>query len=168
MKLDDAKALAEAYMEHHKLTVAGWRFEFNDSKTFFGRCNFTRKLILLSAPLTLLNDELQVEDTILHEIAHALAGSKAGHGKLWKAVAVSVGANPERCYDTAEVTQPEGRYKAVCPGCQQAHFMYRRRTSKKRVACTNCCKKYNGGRFSERFLLNFVPNVNVFLQSAFL
>ncbi|MYB34820.1 MAG: SprT family zinc-dependent metalloprotease [Gammaproteobacteria bacterium] len=30
----------------------------------------------------------QVNDAILHEIAHALAGPKAGHGSEWKAIAL--------------------------------------------------------------------------------
>ena len=33
-------------------------------------------------------------DTILHEIAHAIAGVEAGHGPAWKAVAQRLGATP--------------------------------------------------------------------------
>ena len=33
-------------------------------------------------------------DTILHEIAHAIAGANAGHGPVWKAVAKRIGAAP--------------------------------------------------------------------------
>ncbi len=36
----------------------------------------------------------QVRDTVLHEIAHAIAGPEAGHGPLWKATARRIGATP--------------------------------------------------------------------------
>ena len=39
----------------------------------------------------------QVTDTILHEIAHALAGPGAGHGPAWKATASRLGATPKSC-----------------------------------------------------------------------
>ena len=35
-----------------------------------------------------------VTNTILHEIAHALAGAKPGHGPAWKTVARRIGATP--------------------------------------------------------------------------
>ena len=37
----------------------------------------------------------EVRDTILHEIAHALAGAKARHGPAWKAIAKRLGATPK-------------------------------------------------------------------------
>ena len=37
-------------------------------------------------------DPREVRDTILHEIAHALAGAKAKHGPAWKAIARRLGA----------------------------------------------------------------------------
>jgi hypothetical protein len=46
----------------------------------FGTCRYSRKLITLSRQLIELNDQARVLDTILHEIAHALAGPKTGHG----------------------------------------------------------------------------------------
>lgn len=39
----------------------------------------------------------KLRDTVLHEIAHAIAGHKAGHGPAWKAIARKVGARPVRC-----------------------------------------------------------------------
>ena len=38
--------------------------------------------------------EEQLLDTVLHEIAHAIAGHEAGHGLLWKATARRIGATP--------------------------------------------------------------------------
>lgn len=39
----------------------------------------------------------EFRDTVLHEIAHAIAGRKVGHGWAWKLVATQVGARPQRC-----------------------------------------------------------------------
>lgn len=39
----------------------------------------------------------QVTDTILHEIAHALAGPAARHGPAWKSIARRLGATPKSC-----------------------------------------------------------------------
>lgn len=68
--LEDAKILAELWIEHHNLV--GWSFEFDNAQKRFGCCNFNKKRITLSRILTTLNSEAEVEDTILHEIAHAL------------------------------------------------------------------------------------------------
>ena len=36
----------------------------------------------------------QIRDTVLHEIAHAIAGREAGHGPLWKVTARRIEATP--------------------------------------------------------------------------
>ena len=45
-------------------------------------------------------NEEEIRDTVLHEIAHAIAGPEAGHGPLWKATARRIGATPRaKTYD---------------------------------------------------------------------
>jgi len=45
-------------------------------------------------------NSVQLRDTVLHEIAHVIAGIKAGHRAAWKAVAIKIGAKPEaKCKD---------------------------------------------------------------------
>jgi predicted SprT family Zn-dependent metalloprotease len=41
----------------------------------------------------------QVRDTVLHEVAHAIAGNRAGHGPEWKEVAKRIGCSATRCHD---------------------------------------------------------------------
>ena len=82
MKLDDAARLARTLMDYHCLGT--WVFRFDRAIRRFGCCNWTTRTISLSAVLTRSNTDEQIRDTILHEIAHALAGPRAGHGKLWK------------------------------------------------------------------------------------
>ena len=71
------------------------------------------------------NEDEEVYDTLLHEIAHALAGPGAGHGPVWKAICIKIGAKPHRCYGE-QVNMPQGRYQATCGGCQRVHHKHRR------------------------------------------
>jgi predicted SprT family Zn-dependent metalloprotease len=59
--------------------------------------------------------EDEIRDVILHEIAHALAGHKAGHGPVWKAAARKVGAKPSRC--AAPSARPPAPIEGRCPKC---------------------------------------------------
>lgn len=77
------------------LAEAGWHFIFSNGKTVIGHCHFFKKEIAFSKHYVNI-EEAEVKDTILHEIAHALAGGRAGHGKEWKRACQIVGANPKR------------------------------------------------------------------------
>lgn len=98
MELRAAERLARELMSQHGL--AGWSFAWDRARRRFGTCSVERRRITLSAYLTHLNDEAHVRDTILHEIAHALAPGD-GHGARWKAACRRIGATPERCYREA-------------------------------------------------------------------
>ncbi len=65
-------------------------------------------------------------DTLLHEIAHALAGPEAGHGPAWKAVAVRIGATPRACDDSPDTVVQPGDWQTTCPGCNKTHHRYKR------------------------------------------
>lgn len=149
MNLDAAHALARSLLAEHGLY--DWSFAFNCRKRAFGLCDYTRRTIFLSAVLTELNGEAEVGDTLRHEVAHALAGPRAGHGPAWRKVAREIGAKPRRCYDADEVRQPPARYVLRCPSCQRETPRHRKPTGV--YACRGCCKRLNGGRFSERYRL---------------
>lgn len=149
MDLATAQTLARELLELHGL--GDWTFAFNRRKRTFGLCDFSGRCIYLSAVLTDLNGEEAVRDTLLHEIAHALAGPQAGHGLAWRTTALAVGAAPQRCYRADEVRQPPGRYLLVCPCCQTTVTRYRKPT--RIYACRRCCEAHNGGRFSEQYRL---------------
>lgn len=117
MNLDVAASMARELMDQHGL--AHWSFKFDRAARRFGSCQFTRRTITLSWKLTLLNDPDEVRDTVLHEIAHALAPGD-GHGRKWKAACIRVGAKPERCFRADQVTMParrEGRFELGCTRC---------------------------------------------------
>lgn len=108
-----AKDLALALMSKHNLH--DWTFQWNQRKTAFGVCYANRKQIHLSRPLVECNSVAEVTDTILHEIAHALAYTlfrDISHGDTWKEICVAIGAKPER-YATKDVATVKPKYYMV-------------------------------------------------------
>lgn len=134
MLLPDAQRLTLSLMHDHGLR--GWVFAFNRRKRCLGLCRHHEKQIELSIFYISANDEESVRDTILHEIAHALAGPAAGHGPKWKAKCVQIGAKPERLDRVAAM--PVGRWKAVCPACRKQYTRHRKPMRNRRYICRAC------------------------------
>lgn len=143
------RAYALEQMERYRLLEKGWTFQFDNARRRFGVCRYNRKLISLSRTLVELNSEDECRDTVLHEIAHALAGPGAGHGPEWKRMCRLVGARPQRCYAQGEVREPEPRYVARCPSCRN-EIGFQRRPTRER-ACTSCCRRHARGTYDDRF-----------------
>ena len=124
--------------------TSDWKFRWSEAENEFGSCWEKKKEIVLSRPLTVLNDAEQVIDVILHEIAHALAGAAAGHGWRWMEKCRLVGARPERCYGE-EVTTPKPRYAGVCAvhGVVSERRELGKQFLAKKVACGKCSPVYD-------------------------
>ncbi len=136
MNLYLARHLALDLMRQHGLH--DWRFAFDHARRRFGSCRSGPKLITLSKPLTFLNDEAQVRDTLLHEIAHALTPGD-GHGRRWKAMCRKLGATPQRCYSDREVLSPPRRpapYRMSCLRC--GWQIDRHRRPRRPLVCRRC------------------------------
>jgi|SRR5271166_407361 len=142
MELTAAEQLAWNLMQEFRLSQNGWMFWWDNAKRRFGSCCTATRRITLSRELTLRNDQPQVEDTIRHEIAHALAGSRHGHDEEWKRQCAVTGANPKRCYDSAEVDAPKGDWQATCGGCGTVHSKFRRPRGIKYCAVRKCVAKF--------------------------
>lgn len=91
-RLTEIAALARGLMDRHGL--GEWTFAFLEAKRRLGDCHFEDRLIRIGRAHALDAGEAEVRDTILHEIAHALAGPEARHGPAWKAIARRIGATP--------------------------------------------------------------------------
>ncbi|YCM42435.1 SprT family zinc-dependent metalloprotease [Verrucomicrobiaceae bacterium 227] len=118
MDIESAFLMLQDEMKSHGLVARGWVAKLDDARKRFGVCRMGPREISLSRPLIFLNSEEEVRDTVLHEIAHALAWIRyrenCGHDERWKAICVEIGARPERCFDE-EVISPELPW-ALCHG----------------------------------------------------
>ncbi len=155
MKIEEAEQLAKNLMQEHHLD--SWVLKWTESRTWFGLCSSTNKVINLSRPLTELNELKHVKDTILHEIAHALAPFTEHHGKIWKQIARDIGCEPQRCYSD-DVIQPMGKYTATCKKCGKQTQKDKKPRRGRMIACGACCKKFNHGRFAKKYKLKFIRN----------
>ncbi|MFO0801887.1 MAG: SprT family zinc-dependent metalloprotease [Gemmataceae bacterium] len=124
MDLKELQALAQAKIAEFGLK--GWSFRFGRSKRRLGLCDYRAQCIEIAAYYAYFTPDDAVKDTLLHEIAHALAGPGAGHGPKWRAVAKRIGATPKACDDSPETVVPPGDWQAACGGCGKMHYRYRR------------------------------------------
>ena len=154
MNLDKAQELALDLMQEHRLIEKGWTFHFDNAKTRFGLCWYGKKRIQLSK--ILVNAELNegvVENTILHEIAHALDCLKRGrssHDYKWRRLARSIGCDGNRCGDyltSSPKLLPKPKWKITCPVCKTEFFRHLNRSNKQQ-SCGKC-----SSRWDERFIL---------------
>ena len=97
--------------------LKGWSFQYCDASSRAGMCSHHTKVIGLSRLYGIHATEKEVRDTILHEIAHALAGPNHNHDRVWKDVARSIGCTGNRCHKV-EFAPP--RYVVSCPKCRWA------------------------------------------------
>lgn len=115
MRLPRAERLHEVAIEIRQLMdkhgLKDWNFQFSPAKSWLGRCQYNEQLIKLSIRHAFALPVDDVTDTILHEIAHALAGHKVGHGPEWKAIAVRIGARPVRCYSTLDTEERKRQFE---------------------------------------------------------
>lgn len=112
-RLFDVIRVAERLISFHNLK--GWSFQFDDSLKRAGCCRFETKVISLARLYCLNVSDDEVRDTVLHEIAHALAGPGHNHDTAWKEKARSIGCTAERCH-RAVFAPP--RYIVSCPTCK--------------------------------------------------
>lgn len=141
MDLDDARRTALALMAEHGLR--GWTFAYDRAKRRAGATHFGDRRITLSRELTALHDEVEVRETLLHEVAHALVGPRHGHDDVWRATALRIGSNGERCL-SRDVPKVEGAWVGLCSG---GHRVDAHRRPVRVKACARC-----EGPFLERVL----------------
>jgi predicted SprT family Zn-dependent metalloprotease len=139
--MNEAEMLAFLHMEEHGLFDKLWHFDFEACKRTLGRCHYTLKKITLSKWYVELNEEDDVEDTILHEIAHALSWVRygregKGHGRLWKRVCREIGATPERIYKGV-LEYPDNHHKYMEECCGRTYKKHRLRKDRN-YYCPKC------------------------------
>lgn len=154
MNRDRAQTLALILMREYGLTARGWTFGWMRATKTLGRCYYQPQIIKLSQSFVDLNGEDKVEETIRHEIAHALVGPGHGHGDVWISMAYKVGcSDPKaRCTDH-DLVMAKGRFVAQCPAC--GHEFSRHRAPKPGSKWS--CSRHGGPRsYNPAYDLTFI------------
>jgi predicted SprT family Zn-dependent metalloprotease len=123
MDLEHLKATAARELARHGLR--DWTFGLSTARRRLGVCKYREKRIEIAAYYARHSPEATVLDTLLHEIAHALAGPAAGHGPAWKALAARLGAVPRSCESSGQAVVEPGDWRATCPACARTFHLYR-------------------------------------------
>jgi predicted SprT family Zn-dependent metalloprotease len=126
------EAVAEQFTRHG---LVGWTFRLADTKRRLGVCKHRTKRIEISEYYATHNRDEAVLDTLLHEVAHALAGPKAGHGPVWKEIAIRIGATPRACDDSPDTVVQPGDWQTTCTACNRTHHRYKRPRSLSGYRC---------------------------------
>jgi hypothetical protein len=134
---------AEALIVMH-LDPDVWSFGFDNAKTRGGQCDHGAKRITVSKYLAARFDDDEIHQVLLHEVAHALAGPRAGHGARWKTIARDLGYVGNRTLDKP-VAEDLAPWVGRCPS---GHLHYRYRMPAKPLSCGACSR-----RFSQEFVI---------------
>ena len=132
-------------MDEHGLY--DWKFEFSNDIHTMGWCWYKEKTLKFSKRYTHHGWE-EIEDTILHEIAHALVGPKVkAHGVEWRRKARELGARPETCAESHVTPKdvPVKKFYLECPGCNKRwwrHRLQRKVIGRKSLCCGLPLKGY--------------------------
>jgi SprT protein len=137
-------ALAAELFQRHGIT--NYSFGFDRAIRRAGLCDYKNRRITLSKHLVAGGDIDLIHQVLLHEIAHALAGQAAGHGKLWKQKATELGYRHERI-DGTDIAKDSAKWRGACPAGHE-HFRSRRPT--RQLSCKHCAPT-----FSRRYLISW-------------
>lgn len=120
--LNEVSILARRIMNDHGLGHVP--FQFDNAKARFGVCKFRGRSgtwvpiqIALSQHLVRVNTLERCLETVLHEVAHALAGHEAGHGPAWRRQARALGIEPRRCGTHEDTVVPPAPHNGMCAQC---------------------------------------------------
>lgn len=129
---------AEALLRLH-LPDAGWSFGFDRAVTRAGQCDHAARRITVSRHLAARYEDDEVHQILLHEVAHALAGPRAGHGPTWRRVARELGYTGSRLHHGAAATD-RARWHGTCPAGHE-HVRFRR--PNRPLACGVCSRRFS-------------------------
>ena len=90
-KLTSIEQLAQSLLARH---LPGWQFCFNRQRRTLGLCRYREQRIELSRHHAEMGNMAQARETLIHDIAHGLAGPRTGHGPKWQRIMRELGATP--------------------------------------------------------------------------
>lgn len=149
-ELSRVEVWAEALIRLHLDPAFGkgvWSFGFDRAKRRAGLCNYTDRRISVSRYLAAEFDDDENHQTLLHEVAHALAGPSAHHGPEWQRIAQGLGYVGGRTH-SGDISHEQAPWVGLCPG---GHTHYRFRRPSRPSSCTTCER----GAFNDAHLIKW-------------
>ena len=130
----------------------------NRMRTTAGRAFWPESKIEMNPKLRAIG-EAQVEQTLLHELAHIVAYARCGrrriapHGVEWRQACADLGIAGESVTHNLPLPgrRQAKRWRYSCSSCGEGFDRVRK--MKQLAACYHCCKIYNKGRYHKRFIL---------------
>lgn len=127
-------------------------------QTTAGRAWWPHRSIELNPKLKECEPE-ELWRTLKHELAHLVAYERAGrrridpHGKEWLAACADLGIPNEQPFHNLPFKRRRMKrnHAYICPNCFAT--IQRVRPIKRSVACYDCCRKFSGGVYHDRFRL---------------
>jgi len=126
-----------------------------------GRADFRRNLVSLN-PRLREHGAAEIDRTLRHELAHLLAQFRTGrrrvapHGAEWRRACRDLGIGDEsRTHALPFPIKRRSRpFLYECPRCRKE--FPRARQIKRAIACLECCRKFNRGKFDKSAQLRLV------------
>lgn len=144
-RYDLVRNLCESLMKRH-LDLTVWEFGFDSAKRRLGACHWENHRLTVSRYLVDLHTLDEIDQVMRHEIAHALAGSNAGHGPKWRKLATSIGYRHVKISGD-QIGDATAKLIGTCPS---GHKVYRHRRPKTVMSCSRC-----SGSFDRRYLITW-------------
>lgn len=102
-------------------------------------------------------DKESIRELVIHEVSHAIVrvlyGYGHGHDNLFKNTVIRLGGTLTKRSSANQGYKPY-RYIYKCPNCGKE-------IKRKRIgvwACANCCKKYNSGKYTDKYKFELVKD----------
>lgn len=145
MEAHEVATLARTHMDQHGLE--GWFIKIVNVFGVAGRCVYSRRTLEFNAKWCAVASDLDVKNTVLHEIAHALVGPGRGHDYIWHARFLSIGGNGETRASDHGLNATK-RFVVQCvDGCENLGYRQRRDP---RLLNNKVCRKHRAAlRYKE-------------------
>jgi hypothetical protein len=142
MTRQDASLFCRKELDRYGLKDWHVRLTTDDTNTYLGLCVYRDKTIFLNAHHIDMHTDVDIKDTIMHEIAHAKTPGHQ-HDKVWADMAISLGATPAAC---SHLSLPEYVIDAIRSG-QKVDIEYetlkipKYKITQLKDACPECGKQ---------------------------
>ena len=143
----------------YNMNDMGWSFNFNNNKSRLGLCSRKGGKTIYLSKWVIENSQEDFgtwENTMLHEIAHAIdyeIRGKSSHGYQWQSIALAIGCDGKRRakveFDMDTITT---KYTMICDSCGKRSPSHKKR--RRKVSCGVC----SNGVYNENYILRQVQN----------